>query len=180
MFPKNKNLLKILLSILLIVTIICYVKNDLKTSSEIIIQGNDICQNQTSKSLQYLKDRAPKYHDMVEKYIGIISCAESGSGINVFERPPHFVAGRATREAGLEWYAGSIVHDACHIFLYEGYRKTHPFTIPPANVWSGEMAEKKCITIQKNALEEAGAPSWVFDSLKNASESKYWEDRIWW
>ncbi len=180
MFPKNRHHIKILLFILFITVVIYYIKNDLKTSGDIVIRGDDICQNQTKEALQYIKKKAPKYYDVVEKYIGIISCVESGSGINVFERPPHFIVGRATREAGVEWYAGSIVHDACHIFLYEDYKKTHLFTTPPPDVWSGEIAEKKCIAIQKDALTEAGAPSWVFDSLKNASESKYWENKIWW
>lgn len=174
--------LKILLIILVVVILftLFYLKDNLKTSGSIIVQGDSTCQNQTTASLKYLQNKAPSYYDMVEKYIGIITCVESGSGIDVFERPPRFRAGRATREAGVEWYAGSIVHDACHVLLFEDYKKSHPFTIPPAPIWSGEVAEKKCIEIQTKALTEAGAPDWVFESIKKAAQTKYWEGDRWW
>ncbi len=155
-------------------------KNSLQTGNEITIQGDMKCQKETREALQYLKEKTPEYFKMVEKYIGAIQCVASGSGIDVYERPPLFRVGDATREAGTEWYAGSIVHDSCHVWLYDFYAKKHPFSAVPQDVWSGKEAEMKCIDIQEKMLRQAGAPEWIFKSLDEARSSEYWEGERWW
>ncbi len=182
---KFKRLHVLWLALVILLLVLCfqyYRKTDLATSDTIKIQGDATCHQQTEAALNYLKNRAPDYFTMVEKYIGEVDCVEAGSGINAFEHPPRFLAGRATREAGTEWYAGALVHDANHSKLFNDYKKQHPLDgDPPASVWTGENAERLCIEVQVKALHEAGAPQWVFDSLKKSLDSRYWEQGSrWW
>lgn len=139
------------------------------------IVGDDTCKQQTNDALNLLKTKDYDHYVYVTNYVGIIECADQGSGMFAYENPPRYLAGKSTREAGSIWYAGTIVHDATHSKLYNDYLKNHPNETVPANVWSGKDAEQKCIDIQVDALAKIGADQAVIDYAKNAINANYWD-----
>lgn len=153
--------------------------------TEIVIIGDDECESDTEAALDLLEAEAPEHHELVVDNIAIIECAPDGdgSGMYAFEDDPRFVVGDATREAGVEWYAGSIVHDAVHAELYTQYKKENPGMRVPDDVWTGSEAEQTCLIVQLDVLEEIDASSKLIEHLKKAHDTKYWEievdDRDW-
>ena len=151
--------------------------------SEITIVGDTDCVSLTREALDLLRESAEDHHDVVVNYVGVIQCAESGSGMYAWEDPPRFQVGRATMEAGAVWYAGSIAHDACHARLYQDYALSHPSSPVPDGVWTGETAEAQCLDVQYEALGQMGASQDTLDYVKAAIDTGYWEvdegERYW-
>jgi len=142
------------------------------SQSTIQIEGDENCQSQTSEALNLLKERAPNHYQVSTQYIGIVECVAQGSGMFVWEVPPRYKAGDATRDSSNIWYAGTFPHEACHSKQYQEGRE-----------YLGENAEAECIQAQYNALEQLGASQEILDHVKNSLSTKYWEvdyeDRWW-
>jgi len=150
-------------------------------AEKIVIQGDAECVSKTTAALNLLKQKSPDGYSEVESYIGIIQCQPSGSGMYAMEKPPRFVVGNQTRDAGVIWYAGAIVHDSNHSKLYNQYLTAHPGIPVPADVWTGQAAENQCIAVQYKALEDLGADAATLKYLQSQTNSNYWqqENRTW-
>ncbi len=150
---------------------------------EMRIVGDDTCLNQTTAALGVLQSEAEVHHDVVIKNIGVIECVEFGSGMFAWEDPPRYAVGEATRDAGTIWYAGTIVHDACHSKQYRDYLLDSPCGPVPSDVFTGKEAEAQCLDAQYDALTKIGASQETLDYLKTIIDSEYWDvdyaDRWW-
>ncbi len=111
------------------------------------IQGDTAFVDHTSATLELLRGGAPDWYDQVVAYITVIESVKEGSGMVVESRT--FLAGEQTAYApGWEeadqrvWYAGAIVHDACHSRLYA-----------TGEAHTGRDAELECLTNQVEALK---------------------------
>ena len=139
------------------------------------------CSLQTVHSLELLETKALEDFLTVRKYIGIIECRDVWSAMYAWENPPRFAVGKATRDSGTIWYAGSIAHDSCHSRQYDDYAKVHPGVTVPPELFSGEAAEKECIRYQYGVLEKIGAPKKMLDYVANSSSTRYRDTRnAWW
>ncbi len=148
-----------------------------------IIGGND-CVSKTNKALDFLKDKAKIHYDTIVKYVGLIECTESRSGMYVWENPPRYQVAKATVDAGTIWYAGTIVHDACHSKQYHDYLLNNPFGyVYVLDVYTGRNAEAQCLNVQYDALSKIGATQETLDYITNILNSEYWnvnyKDRWW-
>ena len=150
---------------------------------EFIISGDSICVSQTEKALNLLKREVPNHFGIANQYIGEIRCVESGSGMAAWSKPPVFLAGEKTVEAGTIWYAGTIIHDACHSKQYHDYLAMNSVSSTPGEVYSGREAEAQCLAAQLDALRGIGAPPHMLDYVREVIESEYWEvpydERYW-
>ncbi len=147
------------------------------------IKGDVNCVLKTKTALKKLRDKSEEHYNLAAKYIGVIECAQSGSGMYVWENPPRLKAGLATFNATSEWFAGAIVHDACHSRQYHSYKEKNLAGYVPAEVYAGAEAEKECLEIQYAALERIGASQKNLDYVKNILASNYWEigyNERWW
>lgn len=134
-------------------------------------------------ALKLLHDKAPGHYAVVVKYMGIIQCLASGSGMYAYEDPPRYVVGDATRNAGTIWYAGTIVHDAGHSKLYHDYLDANPDQAVPTDVWTGQNAEATCLAAQADALSQIGADQATIDYVNNIINTQYWNipySERWW
>jgi hypothetical protein len=100
----------------------------------------------TNEALNFLQSRAPEMHGRVLRSIRAIQSVTAGSGMDVVGKV--FKVGDVTAHAPghsranqLVWYAGTMVHDACHSARYDRGQ--------PA---SGKDAEVACLTEQREAL----------------------------
>lgn len=147
------------------------------------INGDQDCLEKTQLALELLRDKAPNHYANIIKYIGIVECADDGSGMFAQENPPRYRVGKATISAGTVWYAGTIAHDANHSRLYHDYLSAHPTQLVPFEIWTGESAEAQCLDVQYDALSKIGAGQSDLDYVKNVRNTKYWEisyeDRWW-
>lgn len=153
------------------------------SAAEVAIIGDAYCQTKTSEALALLRDGAQAHYDMVVSHVGVIECAEDGSGMFAWESPPRYRAGMATVEAGAVWYAGTIAHDACHAKQYQDYAQAHPSEQVPQEAFSGEQAEAQCLDVQLDALMRIGAGQDALDTVQTALSTRYWEvdyEERWW
>ena len=150
---------------------------------EFIINGDSTCVSETEKALNLLKREVPNHYGIANQYIGEIRCVESGSGMAAWEEPPVFLVGEVTLTAGTIWYAGTIIHDACHSKLYHDYLAMNSVPSTPGEVYSGREAEAQCLAAQLDALRGIRAPSYMLDSVREGIDSEYWEvpydERYW-
>ena len=91
---------------------------------EIQIEGDVAFVDWTSEALQLIAEQAPEAYADVVASIRTIKAVEAGSGINVrtkVYRVGNITAYAPNHEPRLQriWYAGTIVHDACHSVRYE-------------------------------------------------------------
>jgi hypothetical protein len=100
----------------------------------------------TNEALTYLESRAPEFHGRVLRSIRVIQSVTAGSGMDVVGKI--YKVGDVTahapghsRQNQLIWYAGTMVHDACHSARYDRGQ--------PA---SGKEAEVACLNEQRDAL----------------------------
>ena len=139
--------------------------------------------SQTERALELLKQRVPSHYGIVNQYVGEIRCVESGSGMAAYWAIPTFLVGKETREAGTSWYAGVIVHDACHSVQYHNYLAIQSVSFVPIEVYTGREAEAQCLASQIDALEDIGAPSHILNYVREIIESEYWDvpygERYW-
>ena len=150
---------------------------------EFVIDGDSTCVSETEKALNLLKREVPNHYGIANQYIGEIRCVESGSGMAAWEEPPVFLVGEVTLTAGTIWYAGTIIHDACHSKLYHDYLAMNSVSSTPGEVYSGREAEAQCLAAQLDALRGIGAPSYMLDYVREGIDSEYWEvpydERYW-
>lgn len=138
------------------------------------ITGDSTCITKTNQALTLLKNKAIVHYNIIIKFVGTIQCVNSGSGMYAWENPPRYVVGKATVNAGTIWYAGTLVHDACHSKEYHDYLLTHPGSTVPSNVYTGKSAEALCLNAQYDALVKIGATKSTLDYVKNIINSNYW------
>lgn len=150
---------------------------------EIEIIGEGDCVSNTNQALDLLRNQAKIHYDTIVKYVGIIECTESQSGMHVWENPPRYQVGKATVDAGTIWYAGTITHDACHSKQYHDYLFENPSTNVPSEVYTGRNAEAQCLDVQYDALRRIGATQETLDYITNIINSEYWNvdyGERWW
>lgn len=148
------------------------------------IIGNKDCISKTNSALDLLKEKAKTDYDMVNDYVGVIECVDSQSGMSAWEDPPKYKVGKITMDGGTIWYAGTIVHDACHSKQYNDYLFANPSIQVPTEIYYSKEAEAECLDVQYGALEKIGATQDILDYIKNdAINAEYWdvdyEDRWW-
>jgi hypothetical protein len=153
-------------------------------STPIEIDGDESCVADTVEALKLLEERAPTHLQEVEENVGRIACQPSQSGMNVWAETPTFEVGDQTRQAGVVWYAGSIVHDAKHADLYHDYQDASPAVPVPDLVWTGRDAEQACLDVQADALQQIGAPDDTVQYIREeAIDTGYYdvpiEQRTW-
>ena len=142
---------------------------------EFSINGNPNCVSHTDKALNLLKLEVPYHYGIANQYIGEIRCVESGSGMSAWSKPPVFLAGEKTVQAGTIWYAGTIIHDACHSKQFHDFLAMNSISSTPPEVYSGREAEAQCLAVQLDALRGIGAPSDTLDYVRDIIESEYWD-----
>ncbi|MBI4836309.1 MAG: S-layer homology domain-containing protein [Candidatus Abawacabacteria bacterium] len=140
------------------------------------IIGDTDCNNQSRLALDLLRTLSPSHFSFVRRYIGIIECVPTGSGMYVEESPPRYQAGQATRDAGTIWYASTMVHDACHSQQYQSYLQAHPSSTVPREVHFGREPEIECNTIQIAALRNLRASTETINYVQNNIDSEYWNN----
>ena len=102
----------------------------------VVIDGDGACNTQSIQALDLLRSKAPTHYGVVNQYVGIIQCVESGSGMAADLDPPRYLAGGETKQAGTIWYAGTIVHDTCHAKLYHDFlAQSSGATTVPSDIW---------------------------------------------
>jgi hypothetical protein len=150
-------------------------------SLDIPIKGDASCSLQTGQALTLLKSRDPSDYRNITRYIRLIECRDAGSGMYAWEEPPRFAAGRATRDAGILWYAGAIAHDSCHSREYHEYLQSHPSSSVPPEVYTGKTAEEACLQYQYTVLQKIGANEKMLQYVKDSAGTEYWnESNVWW
>lgn len=157
------------------------VQSKISSPHSISIIGDSYCVSRTNESLDLLKNKAPIHYDTIVRYIGIVECAQSGSGIYVWENPPRALIGKAILDASVIWHAGGLAHEACHSKLYNDYKLNNSNV--PIDVYSGRNAEAQCLDIQYDALSQIGASQWDLDYIKNVINTDYWNvpyENRWW
>jgi hypothetical protein len=135
----------------------------------------------TMSALDMLRAQAPDAYKQVLASVATIELVEKGSGMYVAER--RFAVGKGTafadgysQDQQLVWFAGTIVHDACHSALHSR-----------GEVYHGKEGELACLRQQKAALlklkDESGFADHVQSLIDHADDasSQYWTvpDRHW-
>jgi len=145
------------------------------TPVDMLVDGNEECQQGVYKALNLLKSKDLEHFDFVLKYIKKITCTESGAGTGMyaFENPPRYQIGMTTVRQSVEWFAGTIVHDANHAKLYQDALTSLGYV--PNEAWTGAQAELKCLEIQKTALTRIGGTKEDIAWLDEVYKTKYWE-----
>lgn len=154
-----------------------------QSESPIKIKGDYDCQTKTQEALSLLQNKAALHYNRIIKYVGSIECAEQGSGMYAWETPPRYQVGKKTYEGGAIWYAGTIAHDACHSRQYHDYRSNHTTSSVPNEIWMGEKAERQCLDVQYEVLQQIGADNTTLEHIQNVIDTKYWEipySERWW
>ncbi len=145
--------------------------------------GDEHCKSDTEAALHLLKEKVPGHARVVVDSIGVIECVSAGSGMYAWEDPPRYAVGDATRAAGTIWYAGTIVHDACHAKQYQDFSRMHPDVVIPDDVFTGRAAEAQCLAAQEDALEKIGASQETLQYVRTIPESNYHDvplEERWW
>lgn len=141
------------------------------------VKGGGYCLEKTNEALHLLKDKASSHYDNVGKYIGLIECSSrrARSGMYPWEDPPRFRVRRDIFDTDAIWYAGAIVHDACHSQQYHDYLANNPGSkYVPRSVYSEKEAEAECLQIQYDALKKIGARQEVLDFIQNEAINTDW------
>ena len=136
------------------------------------IEGRDYFITVTIKALKFIKNNSKEHYDLVKNHIKgfeeVDTHKESGvytsSGDKTF-----YVSGNSCYN-GLKWYAGSMVHDAYHLKLYNDYYKKHGPV--PKHIYSGEQAEMECLAIQKEFLTLVNARERDMNAIEEAPATR--------
>ena len=130
---------------------------------QVEIKGSKKFEEQVTKALELLREKAPEAHGIVVEYVKKIEQGER-SGMWAYKEPPTFEMADPTTFYSITWCAGSIAHDSYHSKLYHDYKKEHPGVMSvPDKVWVGEDAERICIRHQLGVLKKIGAPKQEID-----------------
>jgi hypothetical protein len=147
------------------------------------IKGDRECKKDTKAALRTLFRESRAHSKTVSKYLKVIECVPSGSGIYDQEEKPRFAVGDETRTASPTWYAGTIVLDANHVRLHHEAKKANPTVLVPADAWTGKEAEAICLAAQADALTEIKAPEHEIAHVNNILSTNYWDvpvqERYW-
>ena len=149
----------------------------------IVVKGDENCISKTQEAIGLLQNKALNHYFIVSKYVSIIECAEAGSGMYAWEKPPRYQVGKSTYGAGTIWYAGTIVHDACHSKQYQDYAVSNPSRVVPDDVFTGKVAEAQCLDVQYDVLTKIGADQNTLNYVQNIINSEYWNidyGNRWW
>ena len=146
------------------------------TVSGVLIEGSEAFVTQVEKALDLLKNRTPEWHtyatsglDKIEEVTEL-----TGAGVSVGDRrfditPGHVFSGGLS-ESALIWLAGAIVHDACHVHLFEA-----------GLTYYGLDGERACLQIHIEALEAIDPNDrymrYLRDVLANIENLEY---QWWW
>ena len=128
-----------------------------------------------------LRLRPTRSYPAVARYIAEIR-EHHYSGMRVHAERPTFLVGWPTWNSSSYWYAGAIAHDAHHAKLYFEEKARLGGSEPDAAVWTGAEAEKKCLKVQYEALDEMGVRREHLDyivSLSSAPTYQNHEVRDW-
>ena len=149
----------------------------LSTDEPVRVEGGTECKERTEAALEALRRRDPAAYMKVEHYLAEITCTEANSGIDSGSLEPDFAAERSHWQRDREWYAGVIVHDACHVELYDTYAREHPGKPVPKEVHGDAPGEKKCLQTQASTLRRLGAAEDVITYIeRDAIKTRYWEN----
>jgi hypothetical protein len=130
--------------------------HSVEAAEAIRIEGTTQFKDQINVALQLLKAQDPEAYKIVEANIGVIKEGEH-SGMRAYDEPPVFEANDRTVFYSITWCASAIAHDSMHSKLYHDYLKSHGGLVP-ADIWTGETAEKICLAHQTDVLKKIGAP----------------------
>lgn len=168
------------LSFLGLINILLRVVSNYFVNNEIRIRGDSECNIQTKQALDLLKEKSIQFYKISNKYIGIVECVEKGSGIRTWEIPARYLVGKPTREAGVIWYASTLVHEACHS---RQYRESWPILHMLKTRVLGKNIEKECLNVQYDVLQSIGAEKYVLEHVKKSIDEEYWKvdyNKRWW
>lgn len=151
---------------------------------QVRVEGDDVCRGQTYNALKALKDRAPSDYTAVVENVGVVECREKGSHVTPRTDPPRVVAGKATRDRGLTWYASVLRHEAVHVEQYRGFIKKNPsITLVPRVVYADKDAELSALDVQIEVLRLLGADKDTIQYVEGAKSSSWWTTPLkdqWW
>jgi len=158
-------------------------KKDLPIVFSMKIIGDAECVRQTNSALAILQKKSPGDYEKTVKNIGVVECAEKGSGVSILENPPRFKVGRATYQADPFWFASALIHESCHTEEYRNYLSSRPGERVPPEIFSGADAENECLLAQYNCLARLGASQSLLDYTKKIAATNYWDisyEKRWW
>lgn len=142
-------------------------KNESMDTAPLKIIGDDRFKRRTLYALNLLRTKAPdKYHAVII-HVPIVESVYYGSGIIPAENPPRFRVGMRTSNANLNWYAGALAHEACHVKLYTEGKKYY-----------GYEGEKACSEYQAEALQQIGADHGTIQHVKLAPHRTEWWNKM--
>jgi hypothetical protein len=147
-------------------------------AAELEIVGSARFGSQVRQALHLLKVRDPDAYAMVTGYIGRIQEGER-SGMWAYKTPPTFEVNDATAFYSVTWCAATMAHDSFHSKLYHDYQKAHGGAVPDA-VWTGNAAERQCMSHQLAVMQRIGAPSKEIAYAKKQSDGHYVQDHETW
>ena len=144
--------------------------------SGVSIEGSEAFVLQVEKALELLKNRSPEWYAYATSGLSRIREVTESNGAGVwvqFRRfditPGHAFSGGTTGESSLIWLAGVIVHDACHVHLYEA-GATH----------GGLEGERACLQANIEALEAIDPNDRFTSSLRNLLANIENPEYQWW
>jgi len=146
-------------------------------ASEPEIVGSARFKHQIRQALTLLKTKDKAGYLIVTKYVGRIQQGER-SGMWADKTPPTYEVNDATAFYSLTWCAATIAHDSFHSKLYHDYRnprKKRSAKVPDS-VWTGTVAEQKCMSHQLAVMKRIGAPEREIAYAKTQSDGRYVKD----
>ena len=120
-----------------------------------------------------LERKDPAAHQLVNERLAVIA-AFSHSGTNSFLGRGIFLAGKPSASASPIWYAGVLLHEATHVYLYRA-RKTWQEKFFPSAVLL-EHEEVICLENQERTLHKLGAAASTLKWVQEARYRRYWEE----
>jgi hypothetical protein len=171
---RSSFLFSFAFSLMLAVSFTC----DRAQAAEPEIVGSARFCGQVRQALHLLKVRDPEAYAVV---IGDIGRIQEGkrSGMWAYQTPPTFEVNDATAFYSVTWCAATMAHDSFHSKLYHDYRKAHGGPVPDA-VWTGNAAERQCMSYQLAVMQRIDASQKEIDYAKKQSDGHYVQDHETW
>src|SRR5437773_768851 len=128
-----------------------------QTSSEVagikICGRQDFCE-QVAAALRLLQVGSPAAFALCQRHFDLVIMSRH-SGVDVRSRPGIVMVGDWTK-VSTRYLASSLAHEALHCSLYWSYRDKDPKRLVPAEVFSGRIAEGKCLEYQISVMKDLG------------------------
>ena len=147
----------------------------------IIIRGSHNFGKKIVSALELLKNKLPKEYFLVQDNVKQIVEAISTTAYANRLLPTLTVGYKNCSEESMEELAKLIAHEAYHCFLFNEYLRKDPDRKQvPKHIYSGERAERQCLTY---AIFEVG--KWLGldkdleEEFKEAMDSRWWEKPYW-